>query len=254
LFWHSNVKWVNQMQKNKLRFIACLVFIQLAFACFANGAQPEYRVTSKIIPFAKGEKEKFKLKVIQPYQMKLASIKRSMARLAYQNKNFSWSNKKRVFPSTFIHQLAPQIVDQMSKAHDGQHVTYQIESYAGKILLRGDTFLTTKGLHWRITVLNGKRRKVSDFSITGESWKLTPLKDQAYETRRPFKNLVQDMTNWIVFQNIRPEQSKRLPVPIQQNEKQSPKIMEKLQLLEELKEDGIIEDKEYEAKRKKLLK
>jgi hypothetical protein len=248
------VKRVNYKLKKKLQFLVCLgiLLLALAIAIYAEGAQPEYRFTSKIIPFAKGEKEKFNLNVIQPYQIELSIIERSMASLAYQRKGFSWTNNRRVFASTFINQLAPQIVHRMSTANDGQRITYQIESSSGKFLLRGDTFLTTAGLHWRVTVLNGQKRSVDGFSITGESWKLSPLKNQAYKTRRPFKNLIQDMTNWIVFVNILPEKSKRLPVV--QKEKQSSKVMEKLQLLDELMEDGIIKENEYEEKRKKLLR
>jgi hypothetical protein len=248
------VKGVNQELKKKLQFLVCLGILPLALAVasYADGAQPKYRFTSKTIPFAKGEKEKFNLNVIQPYQIELSVIERSMASLAYQKKGFSWTNNRRVFASTFINRLAPQIAHQMSKANDGQRIAYQIENSAGKLLLRGDTFLTTAGLHWRVTVLNGKKRSVDGFSITGDSWKLSPLKDQAYKTRKPFKNLIQDMTNWIVFVNILPEKSKRLPV--QQNKKQSSKVMEKLQLLDELREDGIIEQNEYEEKRKQLLR
>lgn len=245
------------MLKHPLRFLACLIIIHWALACSSYAKPPqssEYRITSKVISFSEGEKKKFGLKVIHPYQMDLAIIKNSMAALAYQRKNFSWSDNKRVFASTFIDRLAPQIVSHISKAHDGQRISYQINIPSGKILLQGDTFLTKAGLHWRITILNGKKRPINDFSITGEFWKLAPRKNQAYKTIRPFKNLIQDLTNWIVFQKIRPQQSKRLPAPTQQDVKQSPKIMKKLQLLEELREDGILNDKEYKAKRKKLLR
>jgi hypothetical protein len=245
------------MLKCRSRFLICLIIIHWALACSSYAKPPqssEYRITSKVTSFSQGEKKKFSLEVTHPYQMDLAIIKNSMAALAYQRKNFSWSDNKRVFASTFINRLAPQIVSHMAKAHDGQRITYQIVNLSGKILLRGDTFLTKAGLHWRITILNGKKRPIDDFSITGEFWKLAPRKNQAYKTIRPFKNLVQDMTNWIVIPKIRPQKSKRLPAPMQQDVKQSPQIMKKLQLLEELRGDGILNDKEYEAKRKKLLR
>lgn len=111
--------------------------------------------------------------------------------------------------------------------------------------------------------MNGSKRKIDDFSVMGESWKLVPLKGQWYKTKKPYKNLVQDITNWIVFRNIRPVSSRVIKI-LPQREK-TPKertflpeataveIKKRLQVLEELKRDNMISEKEYQQKRKEIL-
>ena len=185
-----------------------------------------------------------------------------MKRLAFQERTIAWSGKKRVFSNQEIKVLSSLIARQFRKAHRNQRVLFRVRSPSGKNLVLGDTFVTSRGLHWRFTRINGIKREIGDFSIMGDTWRLVPLKGQAYQTHQPHKNLVQKITNWILFTRFRPEPSRILqepadPPPPGTQEREPPSsgetIEHRLRILESLKRDGLITPEEYERKRRQIL-
>ncbi len=182
-----------------------------------------------------------------------------MSSLAYQKRGVSWSNKRRVFNTAVTQELAPMILKSFSLANPDQRITFRVKNAAGKTTLRGDTFLTTEGLHWRMTAIQKIRRTVDDFSVSGDPWRLVPLTHQSYKTKEKIKNLVQEITNWIVFNQIKPDPERIIhPSPPSEEKQAAPAtpglgIKKRLKILEELKRDGLIDEKEYKVKRQKIL-
>jgi len=216
------------------------------------------RVTVEVAPFQPKEKVKYNLNVVQPYSFELETIKKCMAGIAYQKREISWSKKKRAFSDAAIARLSPLIVEQFTKADKNHRVLFKVTKPSGKIFLQGDAFVTTKGLHWRFTVVNYSKRKLEDFSIMGDSWRLVSLKSQAYKTRQPHKNLIQDITNWVIFTKFRPIASRVLKAPVKEKTDErfpssTEEIKRRLKILNELKQDGLVNDEEYENKRRKIL-
>lgn len=213
-----------------------------------------YSVT--IAPLEDQEKNKYHLKAIHPYAFNLKTIQKFMQSLAYQERQVSWSTKKRVFSSSDIRVLAPRIKKQFALVSINHRVIYQIKNPKGKTLLRGDAFLTNRGMHWRITTIKRSTRKIGDFSLMGDSWRLVPLTGQNYKTHKRQKNLVQDITNWVIFSNFHPNPKHVLKEPAlqQHNDSSSPsRVKERLKTLDELKHEGLVNEKEYEKKRLEIL-
>ena len=245
-----------------LFFFLIFSFPGLVFGAKTPSSDSHYSV--EIIPFSPEEKEKYQLKIIQPYSFDLTTIQKAMASLAYQEKIISWSRRKRVFSDSVIRPLSSLIVEKFSEADENHRLVFTIKKPSGRIVLQGDTFLTPKGMHWRFTVLNSTKRKIDDFSIMGDSWRLVPLKGQMYKTKQPYNNLVQDITGWIVFVKFRPEASRvvKVPPPIKKEDPENKgtpsevalEITKRLEILEILKKEGLINKAEYRMKRLEILK
>lgn len=220
------------------------------------------QIVVKTAPFEPKEKIKYHLDVVQPYTFELETIKKCMAGIAYQEREISWSRRKRTFSDAAVVRLSPLIVEQFTKADKNHRVVFKVTKPSGKIFLQGDAFVTKNGLHWRFTVINYSERRLEDFSIMGDTWRLVSLKGQAYKTRQPHKNLIQNITNWIVFTKFNPVTSRILEAPVEEkagnmSRGSAPSSIEeikhRLTILEELKQDGLVNDQEYENKRNKIL-
>ena len=243
-----------------MMFLLFLVFPGNGHAAKETGGN--LLVTVETALFQPQEKIKYGLDVVQPYAFELETIKKCMAKIAYQEREIAWSQKKRAFSDGAISRLSPGIVEQFTKADKNHRVVFKVTKPSGKILLQGDAFVTQKGLHWRFTVVNHSKRKIEDFSIMGDSWRLVSLKGQAYKTRQPHKNLIQDITNWIVFTKFNPVASRILEVPVKEKADEgmggsipssTEEIKHRLKILQELKQDGLVNDEEYESKRREIL-
>ena len=155
--------------------------------------------------------------------------------------------------------LAPLIARQWAKADAGERVRFQVTAPGGKILLQGDTFLTAKGMHWRLTAINFKKRPLGDFHLTGEPWRLVPISGQDYFTRQRFQSLDEELTNWLVLKAFRPDPKRKQsprPAPADVHarpDSPNPAMREKLELLEELRRERSISEADYQKKRKELL-
>lgn len=182
-----------------------------------------------------------------------------MSSLAYQKRGLSWSAKRRVFNDSLITRLVPMILKQFSLAGPNQRITFRVKSAARKTILAGDTFLSTKGLHWRMTAIQKTRRTVDDFSVSGHPWRLVPLTHQSYKTKENIKGLVQEITNWMVFNQIKPDPERITHLPFFSEEKQTApatpnlEIKDRLNILEDLKKEGLINEEEYTIKRQQIL-
>jgi hypothetical protein len=241
-----------------------MLLLYLVFPGHVHAAKEtggNFLVTVETASFEPKEKEKYHLDVVHPYAFELATIKKCMAGIAYQERDISWTRKKRIFSDAAIARLSPLIVEQFTRADTDHRVLFKVTKPSGKIFLQGDAFVTKKGLHWRLTVVNYSQRKLEDFSIMGDSWRLVSLKGQAYKTRKPHKNLVQDITNWIVFTKFHPVASRILEAPVKETadgksgvSSSAETIGHRLKILETLKRDGLVSEEEYRVKRLEILK
>lgn len=240
------------------------LFFPVSVAGAEKNSGNTFKVAAEISLFRDGEKEKYKLlEITHPYSFDLKTIQTSMASLGYQERTLAWSKTKRVFGESAVKSLAPIILKKFAEAGPNERVVFRIAT--PKTHTEGDTFLTPQGLHWRFTVINRAKRRIDDFSVMGEDWRLVERNGQTYrqKVREELNNLVQDMTNWIVLPEIRPDSAKIvktpvLPVPQALEKTQSsvvdgPDIKKKLQILEELRKEKLISEEEYKNKRAKVL-
>lgn len=240
--------------------IVCLILLVPGFSHGDDKPGKSSPYSVQLRPFAEGEKEKYGLEIVHPYSFDLQIIRKSMASLAYQTKALGWSDKKRVFPPSAVEVLSPQIVERFAQADAGRRVVFRVKNRRGKTALAGDVFLTPDGLNWRFTAIGQSEREVDDFSVAGDFWRLVPLKGQTYKTKSPHKNLTQNITNWIMLTDVRPDPSRPTQSPPEREgagkapAAEDAGVKRRLKLLEELKLEGLIREDEYETKRKEILK
>jgi len=239
--------------------LSFLLFPWATFGAEPSKKFPHISVLSKL--FKDKEIKKYKLQIRQPYRFSPKFLMKTMSTLAYQKRGASWSSKRRVFKTPLIRVLAPRIAKQFTRVNPDERVFFRLKSPAGRILLEGDTFMAEDGMHWRLTVIQKIRRMVDDFSLSGDSWRLAPRSHQAYKTKRRFKRLIEDITNWIVLKQIRPDPERILsPSPARRKNDEFSKpsahfdIKERLRILDDLKKEGLIDEREYKNKRREILK
>jgi len=244
----------------RIIILSCLYILFFPKIFFAAELPTEaIQVLVSVQPFKTHEKEKYNLKVIQPYRFDKTTLIKTMSSLAYQKRGVTWSNKRRVISTTLTRRLAPMILEHFSLADSDQRITFRVKSARGKTILAGDTFLTTEGLHWRMTAIQKTRRAVDDFSVSGDPWRLVPLNHQSYKTKENIKNLVQDITNWVVFDQIKPHPERIMRLsPLSEKKQATPSlprfsIKQRLEILEDLQREGLIDEEEYNVKRQKIL-
>lgn len=245
---------------SRIIVFSCLYILFFPKTVFAGPTPTDtFQISVSVQPFKNQEKEKYHLKAIQPYRFDKTTLIKSISSLAYQKRGISWSNKRRVFNAALTSQLAPIILKNFSLVNPDQRITFRIKNATGKTILEGDTFLTNEGLHWRMTKIQKIQRAVDDFSVSGDPWRLVPLTHQTYKTKEEFKNVVQNITNWVVFNQIRPRSDRIMELPSFSEEQQLPStpkrpdIKNRLKVLEELKREGLIDEEEYNINRQKIL-
>ena len=233
-----------------------------AFSQKAGPGIKKYRVET--LPFKNLTQQKYQLKLIHPYSYRLKTIQKSLVALKFKKKDIFNVKKGRIFNNDLVKRLAPLIQKQFTKASSNQRVAFKIFNASRSTYLEGDTFLTAEGLHWRFTTLRDIRWGIEDFSISGEPWVLVLQKGQTYKQRYwKGTQVAQDIVNWVILQNIPLSDSRRLPelppTASSPNHKTSAKkptaavIKKRLHILEQLREDNAINDKEYARKRREIL-
>jgi len=232
-----------------------------AFAQKATVSLKKYKV--EILPLKKKIQKKYQLKLVHPYSFQLKTIQKSLVALKFKQKNIFNAKKGRIFNNDLVKRLAPLIQDKFSQVNSNQRVSFKIYNASRKLYLQGDTFLTSEGLNWRLTALQGIKWGIEDFSVSGEPWILVLQKGQAYKQRywKGSTQVAQDIVNWVIFENVLPTSSRKLPEPSPNpspiKDKKSPRkhsdIKERLHLLKQLRKENVITEKEYLSKRREIL-
>jgi hypothetical protein len=221
----------------------------------------QLRYVMEIADFKEIEMRRYGISPVHPYSFKLKTLQKSMWALAYQDRQIVWSNKKHIFDRPAIKALGPQLLALFRKIGKRQRVVFKIIKPSGKTLFSGDVFLTPEGLNWRITNFKGSKKRVDNFSVFGDSERLVPLKGQVYKTKEERKGLIQNITSWIIFSSIVPEENRILP-EIKSGDLRDPlsavdtakEVKRRLNVLETLKQDGVITDLEYQRRREEILR
>lgn len=238
-------------------------FASFAFAQKTKVNLKKYRV--EILPLKKQIQKKYKLKLVHPYSFRLKTIQKCLVALRFKEKNTLNAQKGRVFNNDLVERLAPLIKDRFSRANSNQRVAFRISNASGKAYIEGDTFLTNEGMHWRLTAIRSVHWGIEDFSVSGEPWGLILQTGQTYKQRYwgASTKIAQDITNWVIFENILPTASRKLPEPVQKSPNPKNKetltkptftdVKERLRILEQLKKENVITEKEYLIKRREIL-
>jgi hypothetical protein len=216
-----------------------------------------------------------KLILQHPLSISEKQIVFHMVALSYEP--FSLFGKaSTVFTKEDIQKTKRLLTKALNKAHSQNIITFEVKSEKGST--KGELFASDGNLHWRFFMIQGVRYSLTRNQISryGTAWQMTPKKGQKYHVTDKLLGSKQ-WTNWIEAkidlsapenlkmarpkknrprsssdQSISPP-SQPSPPKATASGKNIADLEKKLQFLKHLHEKKLIDQQEYERKRKDLL-
>ena len=216
-----------------------------------------------------------KLILQHPLSISEKQIVFHMVALSYEP--FSLFGKaSSVFTKDDIQKTKRLLTKALNKAHSQNIITFEVESEKGST--KGELFVSNGNLHWRFFMIQGVSYSLTrnQMSRYGTAWQMTPKKGQKYHTTDKLLGSKQ-WTNWIeakidlsapenlkmarpkknrprssAAQSISPP-SQPSPPKATASGKNIAHLEKKLQFLKHLHEKKLIDQQDYERKRKDLL-
>ncbi len=195
--------------------------------------------------------------------------------LGYEN--YSLLSKPRpVFTKEDIQKMKRLLTKALNKAHAQNIIGFEVESEQGTT--QGELFASGGNLHWRFFEIRGVKYSLTRNQLTryGTVWRMVPKKGQKFHVTEKLLGTKQ-WTNWIEAQidlpapaNLkiaRPEKQRAksgaaasepplapiIPLKAAAPQKNPAALEEKLKFLKHLYENQLIDQQEYQKKRKDLL-
>lgn len=215
-----------------------------------------------------------------PVRISAEQVRIQLLSLRYEMLSI-FSKKRRIFSKKDADKVTHLIAKALNRASPNKVISYKIKTSKGNT--EGDVFFSDNKINWRFQTIRGvvfsTDNATNARSASSTFWRLVPRKGQRLHST---KNLIGSKTweNWIVADpNLPPIPTKgsirkgqnpkrkkprkkgfvipyRLPpedVPQKEFTDGSPELVKKLQFLKHLRENDLIDDKEYQRKRKELL-
>ncbi len=167
--------------------------------------------------------------------------------------------KRYVFSTRDMNEFSTFLTKALNHASPKNIVHFMVQSVKGTI--EGDVFASGGKLHWRFQSIQGLDFSSSSFpGYRGAPWRLLPKKGQQFHVT---PKLLGDRTqeNWLLADLILPEKAKRLtkgiptahtPAPPAQTSERAT-LEKKLKALKQFHEKGLIDERDYQRKKKELL-
>ena len=195
-----------------------------------------------------------------------------MVALTYENHSLL-GKPGPVFTKEDIKKSMRLLTKALTKAHSQNIIGFEVESEEG--LTKGELFASEGKLHWRFFQIQGIQHSLTRNQMTryGTAWRIVPKKGQKFHVTDKLLGAKQ-WTNWVEAkidlpapENLRigSKNKKRSspstaqsPPPASQPRTTAPQksttdLEEKLKFLKHLHENQLIDQREYEQKRKDLL-
>lgn len=195
-----------------------------------------------------------------------------MVALTYENHSLL-GKPGPIFTKEDIKKSMRLLTKALTKVHSQNIIGFEVESEEG--LTQGELFASEGKLHWRFFQIRGIKHSLTRNQMTryGTAWKIVPKKGQKFHVTDKLLGAKQ-WTNWIEAkidlpapENLRigsknkkrsspgtaqsrpPASQPRTTAP----QKSTTDLEEKLKFLKHLHENQLIDQREYEQKRKDLL-
>ena len=214
-----------------------------------------------------------KMQLNHPLKISETAIRNYLRSLVFEELSL-FGKKKPVFLSHDIDRIGRLLTKAIHRVPSHKIIHYELETPRGKT--SGDIFASKKYIHWRFDSIKG-------MGFTGRSktgwgnvnWRMVPQPGQKYQAVQKLLG-TQAQENWI-FAELQPSSKRqknsgqknlqsgpsksRTVVPSREpeNNRHSPSkgpnlvLEEKLEFLKDLHEKNLIDEKEYNQKRKELL-
>ena len=243
-----------------------LVFFLCCAVCFGGEVAAESKPRGKITIRHVQKDDVFlrEKKLGHPAKLDPMSIKRTMWDLHFLGKltvtSDTWEDPERVFDRKTISRISGYINDKLGAAKPREIVSFSIRTRQGET--SGDVFVLNDALNWRFSRIKGMGRLVDHQSVAQETsgeilvnWKLEPRKTQKYFYAENTVGLKTRYDHWVTIP-IREPKLSGVNSPRGHHETLPPyggTVKEKLKMLKEWKEEGLISEEDYKAKVNQLL-
>jgi hypothetical protein len=212
-----------------------------------------------------------KIQLEHPLKISEPEVRRHLKSLVFEEMSL-FGKKKPVFLPQEIERIGRLLTKALQRVPHHKIIHYELETPRGAT--SGDIFASKKYIHWRFDSIKGMEFAGRSYTSLGNvNWRMVPQSGQRYQSvEKLLGNKAQE--NWI-FAQLRPSSkmekksrqknrgadSSRYKIPQQpENTRETspsksvdPVLEEKLELLKGLHEKQLIDDNEYDQKRKELL-
>ena len=209
-----------------------------------------------------------KLRLEHPIKISNEQTRNHLLSLHYQELSLL-GKKKYIFSSNDVLDITPLITKALNRMKANNILYYEVDTPKGTTA--GSIFRAKGKIHWRFKAIKGVNFLNSSFpGFRGSTWRLLPINGQTYsQSKNIFGSKAQE--NWITSSLDLPVESKRSHSlktlqkssrntstalehkgpknsPVNQRE-----LKKRLQFLKELRDQKLINSREYEHKRRALL-
>jgi hypothetical protein len=210
---------------------------------------------------------------LRPVQLSESQVRQQMRSIIYEEMNL-FGKKKPVFSREETNRFARLIAKGLSHSAPNKVVYFKIENREGTTA--GIIFASHRRVNWKFTKIQGGVFSTRSFTGWGGTrWRLVPgFSQQFYFVEKALGSVAQE--NWVTiplpknserqaraYQEPEPKQPPRKQRRVQNKHpiKQAPKrnkpsdteLEKKLQFLKDLYDKNLVDEEEYNRKRKELL-
>ncbi len=216
-----------------------------------------------------------KMQLSHPVNLSEVDVRRYLKSLVFEELSL-FGKKKTVFIAQDLDRIGRLLTKAIQRVPNHKIIHYELETPRGTTA--GDIFADGKYIHWRFDSIKGMAFSGRSYTSFGNTnWRMVPQSGQEYHAVHKLLG-TQAQENWIITKLV-PSKKKRITQQknIKQKSPQSsknktkalsrapvnkgnspakspdPALEEKLQFLKNLHEKNLIDEKEYDQKRKELL-
>lgn len=264
----------------RIPFLAAIMIALMFAGCSSTHKSAGKTLTTEGLKLrftdkAQAGREIDRLTLAHPVSISERQVIYHMVALTYEN--YALLGKARpVFTKDDINKAKRLLTKALNKGHPQNIIGFEVESEEGTT--QGELFATKGKLHWRFFEIRGVRYSINRSSVKqqGNAWRMVPNKGQTYHISDQLLGS-KKWTNWIEakidlpppanLKTVRPRQNgsnpgaaQSAPPPSQPGgstlsapAKTTAELEEKLKFLKYLYENQLIDEQEYQKKRKDLL-
>ena len=211
-----------------------------------------------------------KVQVSHPLKMTESDVRSHLESLMFEELSL-FGKEKYVFLPEDIDRIARLLTKALKHVPSHKIIHYELETSVGTT--KGDIFASKELIHWRFSSIKGMGFSLRSYTGWGNTnWRMVPQSGQKYHATT---NLMgsRSQENWVIAKLVPTKTNK---IPRQKNSQHSknktedpsraaaieansptkfsnPALEEKLQFLKDLHDKNLIDEKEYDQKRKALL-
>ena len=211
-----------------------------------------------------------KIQLSHPLKVSESDVRSHLESLMFEELSL-FGKEKYVFLPEDIDRIARLLTKALKHVPSHKIIHYELETSGGTT--KGDIFASKELIHWRFSSIKGMGFSLRSYTGWGNTnWRMVPQSGQKYHATT---NLMgsRSQENWVIAKLVPTKTNKR---PRQKNSQLSknktkdpirapaieanapekvsdPALEEKLQFLKDLHDKNLIDEKEYDQKRKELL-